>query len=244
MSIKLVENTVYGRYYDIGGLVVPSVTTVVRGGSPMPYFLMKHIIKNSEGDYDKYLSKTSEALRVGSLAHDYCEKLLLGESFEVENDAEVQRALISFCAWYKEYKPKVIATEEILYSSAINKGRLVYPYAGRCDLVAEIDGEIWMIDFKTAKQISDPAFDIQLSMYKNLWDINNPDKIIDKMGVVHCKKNFMGKEPSRNTRLFKEVKYSPKAVDSVVYLFNLYNDSVDKAGYPKTKPSLQTFFKL
>ena len=244
MPIKLVENTVYGRYYDIGGLVVPSVTTVVRGGSPMPYFLMKYIIKNSEGDYDKYLSKSSEALRVGSLTHDYCEKLLLGESLEVENDSEVQKALTCFCAWYKQYKPNVIATEEILFSSAINKGRMVYPYAGRCDLVAEIDGEVWMIDFKTAKQINDPAFDIQLSMYKNLWDINNPGKMIDKLGVVHCKKNFMGIEPSKSTKLFKEVKYSPKAVDSAVYLFNMYNDSVDRAGYPKTRPTLKTSFKL
>ena len=54
--IKLVEGTRYGRFYDIGdGIYVPSVTTVTRYGCPTPNFLLKYIINNAKGDYDKYL---------------------------------------------------------------------------------------------------------------------------------------------------------------------------------------------
>ena len=59
------------------------------------YDMLKYIIKQAEGDYDKYLTKTSEALRVGSLVHDNCEKLLNGEELFIENDKEVQKGVIS-----------------------------------------------------------------------------------------------------------------------------------------------------
>lgn len=187
---KLVEGTRYGRFYDIGGFYVPSVTTVTKYGCPTPHFLLKYIIKQSEGDYDKYLTKTSEALRVGSLVHDNCEKLLNGEKLVIENDKEVQKGVISFVKWYNEHKPKVLAVEEVLYSKSLKQGKLVCPFAGRCDLVAEIDGEVWMLDLKTSKSLNDYTYVIQLSMYKMLWDVLHPEQQIERLGLIHCKKTL------------------------------------------------------
>ena len=167
--IKLVEGTRYGRFYDIGdGIYVPSVTTVTRYGCPTPNFLLKYIVNNSKGDYDKYLESSSEALRVGTKVHDSCEKLLMGEDLLIEHDPEVQKGVISFCKWYKDYMPKVVAVGEVLYAKTHKHGRLVCPFAGRCDLVVEMNDEIWMIDLKTSKNLEDYTYVIQLSMYKML----------------------------------------------------------------------------
>ena len=241
---KVVEGTRYGRFYDIGGFYVPSVTTVTKYGCPTPHFLLKYIIKQSEGDYDKYLTKTSEALRVGSLVHDNCEKLLNGEELFIENDKEVQKGVISFVKWYNEHKPKVIAVEEVLYSKSLKQGKLVCPFAGRCDLVAEIDGETWMLDLKTSKSLEDYTYVIQLSMYKMLWDVLHPDQQIDRLGLIHCKKDFMGSRPTQRTNLFKEVKFDKKSVDCAVHFYYMYEDAFDKSGILKTKAKLETKFKL
>tara|TARA_R110002020_G_scaffold2529_4_gene12117 strand:- start:5042 stop:5773 length:732 start_codon:yes stop_codon:yes gene_type:complete len=241
---KVVEGTRYGRFYDIGGFYVPSVTTVTKYGCPTPHFLLKYIIKQSEGDYDKYLTKTSEALRVGSLVHDNCEKLLNGEELFIENDKEVQKGVISFVKWYNEHKPKVLAVEEVLYSKSLKQGKLTCPFAGRCDLVAEIDGEVWMLDLKTSKSLNDYTYVIQLSMYKMLWDVLHPEQQIERLGLVHCKKDFMGSRPTDRTNLFKEVEFNKKAVEAAVYFFYMYEDAFDKQGVLKTFAKLETEFKL
>ena len=241
---KAVEGTRYGRFYDIGGFYVPSVTTVTKYGCPTPHFLLRYIIKQSGGDYDKYINTTSEALRVGSAVHDRCEDLLNGKEVNIENDPEVQKGIISFCKWYFEANPKVISIEEVLYSKAIRQGSLLLPYAGRCDLVAEIDGEIWMLDLKTSKSLEDYTYVIQLSMYKKLWDAMHPEQKIERMGLVHCKKDFMGSQPTARTKLFKEIKFDEEGVRSALYLYYKYEDAFDKKGILKTKPKLQTDFKL
>ena len=243
--IKHVEGTRYGRFYDIGdGIYVPSVTTVTRYGCPTPNFLLKYIVNNTKGDYDKYLESNSEALRVGTAVHDNCEKLLLGEDLLIENDPEVQKGVISFCKWYKDYMPKVISVEEVLYAKTHKHGRLVCPFAGRCDLVVEMNDEIWMIDLKTSKSLEDYTYVIQLSMYKMLWDILHPDKTIDRLALVHCKKNFMGAQPTARTKLFKEVEFDEKSVYAAVRFFYRYQEAFDSKGNLKTKAKLQTEFKL
>ena len=243
--IKLVEGTRYGRFYDIGdGIYVPSVTTVTRYGCPTPNFLLKYIINNSKGDYDKYLESSSEALRVGTKVHDSCEKLLIGEDLVIEHDPEVQKGVISFCKWYKKAKPDVIAVEEVLYAKTHKHGKLVCPFAGRCDLVVEMNDEIWMIDLKTSKSLEDYTYVIQLSMYKMLWDILHPDQTIDRLALVHCKKNFMGAQPTARTKLFKEVEFDEKSVYAAVRFFYRYQEAFDSKGNLKTKAKLQTEFKL
>ena len=76
--------------------------------------------------------------------------------------------------------------------------------------MAEIDGETWMLDLKTSKSLEDYTYVIQLSMYKMLWDVLHPDQQIDRLGLIHCKKDFMGSRPTQRTNLFKEVKFDKK----------------------------------
>ena len=67
-------------------------------------------------------------------------------------------------------------------------------------------------------------------MYKMLWDSLNPGNQIDRMALVHCKKNFKGAKPTARTKLFKEVKFDKVAVESALNLYYRYEEAFDKQG--------------
>lgn len=244
-----VVNTIYGRFYEVvEGVFFPSVSTITTFGTPLSFGVLKYIIKESDGDYEKYLNNKSEALRVGSLSHDYAERILCGEEIVIERDPSVQRAIISFTEWYNKYQPKVIATEQVLFNTVFKKGSYLLPIAGRCDLVAEIknkkgEDELWMLDYKTSKNPRDPRNQIQLTIYAWLWNLNNERKI-DRLGIVALKKDFAGSRPGATTRYMIEYQYNEELAMSAYYIFNKFYEAYDRKGNPKIKAKLATKFKL
>tara|TARA_R100001594_G_scaffold120212_1_gene155804 strand:+ start:257 stop:1015 length:759 start_codon:yes stop_codon:yes gene_type:complete len=244
-----IVNTLYGRFYEVAeGVFFPSISTITSFGTPLSFGIMKYIIKQSDGDYDKYLNNKSEALRVGTKAHDIAERLLKGEEITIEKDPSVQKAIISFTEWYNMYEPKVVATEKVLYNTICKSGSYVLPVAGRCDLVAEIknkegEEELWMIDFKTSKVPRDPRSQIQLTFYAWLWNLNNERKI-DRLGIVALKKDFAGRKPGRTTKYMIEYKYNEELAMSAYNIFNAFYEAYDRKGNPKLKPVLATKFRL
>jgi ATP-dependent exoDNAse (exonuclease V) beta subunit len=107
-----------------------------------------------------------EAGDIGSFVHDACEKMLLGEKisnevissmFKPKKSLKVKKCLQSFLDWYEEYQPEVISTEKTIWEDDML-------YAGTMDLACKINGEIYIIDFKTSKSIHD-SMKIQLSAY-------------------------------------------------------------------------------
>ena len=242
MATSLIENTRNGRWYDIDGKYqVPSVTTVL-SGFKCPHWLMEFLVKQSGGDTRLLYDKKSEALRVGTAVHSGIEKILLGDTVVVEDDHEVQKGLISFMGFWKKFQPKLISSEELLYCTELRNGDLRYPFAGTADLVAEIDGELWLIDFKTSQQL-DPEMALQLSAYKMLWDCAN-DRKIDRLGVVWCKKNFRGKEPVTSTKYLHEFTYAPEDWYCAYKLFKRYSEDAKGNIGPKVKIEYQTEFSL
>ena len=108
--------------------------------------------------------------------------------------------------------------------------------------IAEIDGELWLIDFKTSQQL-DPEMALQLSAYKMLWDCAN-DRKIDRLGVVWCKKNFRGKEPVASTKYLHEFTYAPEDWYCAYKLFKRYSEDAKGNIGPKVKIEYQTEFSL
>ena len=131
----------------------------------------------------------------------------------------------------------------MLYCSKMSKGKLLYAYAGRLDMVARINGELWLLDAKTSINYKDINYMYQLSIYRLLWNATHDEKI-DRMGVIRCMKNFNGSAPSSRTELLYEVEYNPEAVEHLVYQFNMFYEQYDKNGLPKRKPELKTQFQL
>ena len=241
---RIFPHTHYGRFYEIAeGIIVPSATTICRYGNPMAHSTLLYVIKESDGSVDTYYNKKTKALMDGNAVHQAIEDYENGEEVDFTNESrEAKKGMISYICWTEQCKPKILSQEGILYSSRISKGKLVFPFAGRYDMVAEIDGEIWMLDAKTSVNYKDPNYMYQLSMYKMLYEEMNDIKI-DRMGVIRCSKTFNGERPSPRTNLLYEVDYNPEAVYHLVYQFNMFYEQYDKNNKPKTKPKLQGVFK-
>ncbi len=112
----------------------------------------------------------------GSRVHLAIEKILNGEEFRIdtkvadknrstEQDAafseltyEELLCVKSFIDWRNEAKPEVIATETTIFSE---RGG----YAGTVDCVCRIDGKLYVIDFKTSKQVW-KEHELQISAYR------------------------------------------------------------------------------
>jgi hypothetical protein len=112
---------------------------------------------------------------------------------------EEYEALLSFKLWFTEIKPEIIAAEKTVWCTADN-------YAGTIDLVCRIEGELWIIDFKTSQYIW-PSHELQLSAYKHSDHPWQDAKLgILQLGYRRNKKQFKFTEISNQYELFLAAK--------------------------------------
>ena len=91
---------------------------------------------------------------------------------------EEYEALMAFGAWFEATQPKVLDREFVLFNEEPQ-------YAGTGDLLAEIKGERYLIDFKTGQDIW-PEHELQVSAYANAiadmtmttTDVDEKEKVI------------------------------------------------------------------
>lgn len=76
---------------------------------------------------------------------------------ESELSFEEYDCLMSFAQWHKDAKPKYLACEFNVWGDG---------YAGTVDLLCEIDGKKYLVDFKTSQYIW-PSHELQVSAYKH-----------------------------------------------------------------------------
>jgi hypothetical protein len=118
--------------------------------------------------------------------------LMLKQIGSIEGDL-----LKQFIKWWEEFnkthKVKIISLE----ISGINKE---IGYVGTIDLVMEIDGELWITDFKTSSQIY-KSHTLQLSAYKHL---GYPDNT--KLALIHIKNGVRFIEVKDEFDIFLAVK--------------------------------------
>jgi hypothetical protein len=118
-------------------------------------------------DSSKY---TDESARIGTLAHYLVECHLTGEKPDTELYSpfemdKAENALISFYEWQKTKVIIPIENELPLVSEQ-------YGYGGTIDCYCKIEGELWLLDFKTGKAIY-PEMLTQLAAYMQLLNENN-----------------------------------------------------------------------
>lgn len=147
------------RFYqkEVDGVNVyrPSVNYKISTAGPSNFGLLQWRGDVGNRRAEEILEETSF---LGSWVHDALERMLLGNkvtsdeifaSFKNSKDRlKVKRCLKAFTEWYIEMKPKVLATEFITWNDEHN-------FAGTIDLLCEIAGEVYIVDFKTSKAISD-----------------------------------------------------------------------------------------
>ena len=153
----------YRPYHLADGTIVPSVTTVLKvldKGEGMQYWAWD--LGRQGLDYREV---RDAAARVGTLAHYLIASHLKGEKTNVSEFSpdEVDKAKTCFAkylAWENQNTISPVMIETPLISEE-------YKYGGTPDLLAEIEGEFVLIDFKTGGGIYESYF-YQLAAYRQL----------------------------------------------------------------------------
>lgn len=146
-------------YYYINGKEYPSVTKIIGDtlAKPALYYwsgqqAAKIALKNPELNEKEVMADLQmvgrSAAKRGKEVHSYIEIVLSGSQTQLlESMPPAYRPYIKgFISWMDTHKPKTIKCEVECYSDK-------YGYAGRCDYVCEMNGEKWVLDFKTGKDI-------------------------------------------------------------------------------------------
>ncbi|MEW1551374.1 hypothetical protein [Streptomyces tsukubensis] len=112
-------------------------------------------------DYLKrvHLRQTSDAAKLGSMAHDLFERAARGETI---NPRHVHTSVASHLRWFVEFldqvQPEFLHLEETVWSDE-------HQYAGSFDAIAVIDGERVLLDWKTSASVY-ASVALQLSAYR------------------------------------------------------------------------------
>jgi len=241
----MIPGTSNGRFYQFpNGDYVPSVTTVTSGGSPMSPWLLKYLIKEADGDYARFRQQSNEASRIGTYVHELIESGLRGNPIALETPkVEVQRALISFSEWWNASDYKVVELEKFLWSDIMEGKSLRYKFCGTADaILRDSDGKLVLADWKTSKAI-DNSMALQLSAYKILWDATHDEKI-DRLLIVHCKKDFTKALPGKTFKAEHWMEYDPESLYYCHKMFTQANANRFGKFEPSVKHIYPTEFKL
>lgn len=163
----IIQVTTYDeRWYYVNKLFVPSVTWVA-SCYPKGYRYYRWLA--SKG-WDEAEAIKSAAGDKGSRVHHAIDALLHGgtvnmdsrfpDSNGIESELTVEdwECLMSFHAWYRKTKPQIIQTEQVVVHGSAPL------FAGTLDLKCKIDGEIWIVDFKTGQSVW-PEYEVQVNLY-------------------------------------------------------------------------------
>jgi hypothetical protein len=169
------------RFYTNNVKFLPSVTTILEV-FPKGYGFTEWL-KQVGYNADEIVRKAAEQ---GSKIHNAIDDFLKGYeitwqdslSGKINFTAEEWKMLMRFVEFYTSYEPVVIASEATFISEKLG-------FAGTLDMVCEINGQLWLIDYKSSNAIHD-THELQISAYAMLWNEVNERKI-DHTGILHLK---------------------------------------------------------
>ena len=152
------------RYYRRNGEYYPSVTYVL-GTYPKGKFF-EDWLKKVGYSADYIVKKAGEE---GTQVHEMIEAFLEGEELNFLGPngrplyhPDVWQMFLRFVEWWEEYNPTLIETEVHLFSDELK-------VAGTCDMVCEIDGELWIVDFKTSNNMH-TTYELQTAVYGKMYE--------------------------------------------------------------------------
>jgi hypothetical protein len=223
------------RYYRRNGEFYPSITYVLNSYPKGKHF--QDWLKKVGHSADWIVKKAAEE---GTKVHEMIEEYFTGKELNYLNkdgypkmDPLVWQMFLRFVDFWETHKPTLIETEVHLFSEELK-------VAGTCDLICEIDGELWVIDFKTSNHLQ-TTHELQGAAYTQcykecfgkeaarvgiLW-LKSKSRGADKTGARLKGKNWEVYESSRSQEFNIEI------YKSVKKLFDLEN--------PKHKPATQSF---
>lgn len=235
----------YMKELDDSCVYNPSVTYMIGCAYPTEYGLVQWRGDVGNKRADEILEETGDD---GSFVHECIEGILNGESIQSElinmkykpkRTLKIKRCLKAFLDWHKEHMPETISAESIIWVDPINihekyehegdvedceKCKEINGFAGTLDFLCEINGEKYLIDFKTSKAIR-PTHKIQVCAYGLAHEV-------DHVALLHLG-NTTKKRYSFNVL---------KPEDRLKYTKQFFQvNRLFKTLYPNAKPNLETF---
>lgn len=167
MQVTIADERWYLKPLEVGYKAVPSVTWIA-GKYPKGTFFYKWL---AEKGWDEAEAIKQAAGDKGSKVHSAIVDVILGKEIRIDTQYKNPKTgvmeeltleecdcILSFVKWKKETNPKSIIWEMTTFNDEDN-------YAGTIDYICEIDGELWIIDFKTSKSVW-TEYELQVNAYK------------------------------------------------------------------------------
>jgi len=175
---------------------VPSVTTVLRfvgdkGGLYHWNFMQGKeaalLEAEGQGPFNSVWDLPKGPAETGTVAHAMIEADLTGATFARDLHpadvlAEADEAFKVWLRWKEKRKLEVVATECSMVSES-------WMYGGTVDLVAYVDGELTLMDFKTGSVWAEHL--LQVAAYARMW-AETQDKPLEHIGLMRLSKTDGG----------------------------------------------------
>lgn len=189
----------YYRFVNGEPVFYPSVTTMLRQVMPTSPFLIKWMLENgAEGSAEK----RDLAAAYGTFMHIQFEQLIINRSYDFDKVPELLKTYIEsenlpdkvFWDWADKIRKDVLAFAQFVKDwnvkpLAIEIG-LVHPqyhYAGCVDMPCVLTdpkkGDTFraIVDFKSGRKGFWEEHELQLHLYKDMWNVNFPDDPIERV---------------------------------------------------------------
>ncbi|MEZ3438049.1 MAG: hypothetical protein K1W18_04125 [Oscillospiraceae bacterium] len=153
--------------YVLNGIVLPSATT-----------LMKPLSDTVYGSIDKDV--LDKAARKGTAVHSAIETYTNFGIIDI--DAENKPYFDSYLKFAEEHSVSAYGSEIRMYHKELL-------YAGTADMIADVDGQLTLIDFKTSYSVSDMLCGVQLEAYSRALKSHSLDFAIKQKAIVQLKKD-------------------------------------------------------
>ena len=138
-------------------------------------------------------AKLKKAIEIGTGIHEAIESYFKQEFQPLVKKQEPY--FQSFLQWVDAFHPKPIVCEERFWDDSLM-------ITGKIDLLATIDEEPYLIDFKTGSWAHLEAWELQLTFYRFLIQSHGTFHVPNKFMIVHLQKS--GEAPKIYTFDFKE----------------------------------------
>ncbi len=167
------------RFYDTPTGFYPSITTVlgVRKDKAKGLADWRKRVGN---DVANHIMRTAAAR--GTAVHTMCEDFL--------NNKEVLKEQFAFLPWclFSQLKPCLVKRIDNIYAQEAGLWSEKYRVAGRVDCVAEFDGKLSIIDYKTSKKTKKKSWIEQYFMqecfYAIAWEERTGQPITQLVTII------------------------------------------------------------
>lgn len=151
--------------YRVSGKPIQSVSHFLTPISNQVYSGINHEVMNAAAQRGTAVHFAIE------LYNTYC---------VTEIDEENKPYMDAYIAWFDKHKPSNLHEEKRTYHPT-------YWYAGTSDLICTIDGELWLIDYKTVATLQAFLVAPQLAAYAKAWQAHGVP--VKRVAALHLKKN-------------------------------------------------------